>query len=35
MIETLVVTTENQDAISKIMNCLSLSETKTSRYVHP
>lgn len=35
MIEKLLVTTENYDAISKIMNYLSLSETKTSRNVHP
>ena len=35
MLEKLLVTTENYDAISKIMHYLSLSETKTSRNVHP
>ena len=35
MIEKLLLTTENYDAISKIMHYLSLSETKTSRNVHP
>ena len=35
MIEKLLLTTETYDAISTIMNYLSLSETKTSRNVHP